>query len=98
MTGPLGFIAVGLLVFSVIVKAYTGKILSELRQRYGLLMATESQLQQEMEREEARLEAAEARLAALQGDLEMSQSQFAEMTSRREQVEGELEDLTRTGA
>ena len=85
--------AIGTLVAFILLKAYTGKVLTQLRRECSSLITSERHARQEREREESLVESAEARLLQLQSDLERTRAEVEELTARIEQVEGDLRRL-----
>jgi len=92
MGDAVSFVAIGMLVSSVLVKAYTGKILEQLRRECSRLISNERHARLEVEQEVADLESLEARLAQLADDLERSREEFEEVGSQVEVAQTELRE------
>jgi cysteinyl-tRNA synthetase len=66
----IGLVAMGALVAFALVKAYTNKVLTQLRTEATRVIASERHVRQQMELEESQLESSEARLTKVEDDKE----------------------------
>ncbi|MBT3344076.1 MAG: hypothetical protein HN712_15520 [Gemmatimonadetes bacterium] len=93
MEEVIGIVALGSLAAFALVKAYTGKVLTQLRAECGVLITQERHLRQGREHEETQLQGAEARLEQLELDKSNLAKDAEGMASDIERVDTELHRL-----
>jgi len=91
----IGLATMVALVAFALVKAYTHKVLTQLRTEATRLIASERHVRQQMELEESQLESSEARLTKVEDDKAQLATNLEDVAKKREQVDGELSRLKR---
>ena len=92
----VGVTAVGGLVAFALVKAYSGKVLTQLRADCARVITQERHLRQQREHEESQLESAEARMEQLELDKTKMTTELETITSDIARVSLELDRLKGT--
>ena len=90
MEEVVGTVALAALVAFALVKAYTSKILTQLRAECSRLIAHERHLRQQREHEETELEGSEARLEQFETDRQGMSKEAEALSAKIERLEAEL--------
>lgn len=92
-----GLAALGSLIGFALVKAYSGKVLTQLRAECSRLITQERHLRQQKEHEESQLEVAEARLEQLETDKSGLEKDVDTLSTEVTRVDSELRRLKGDG-